>query len=448
MDNVRAMCAETLNCLAGLSLFGGIRSSPIIKALERLMSLIEGAQAAPRQFIEGWAAFLNVFAQHNKNRTFFMYLTDLIISDENIFTLNAERGEFNNVSLLAEIARNDLKRLAVIGDFDIPMAALHITDELWQAGFEDLARVIENSVRTIGELKAKNYTLPQKTFPYGLLNTQDLTELCAHIKKHGAGSLAQHHFFYWKQGEGLVPAYNPDPVRLAGLSGYEDQRNTVIENTARFLAGNGANNVLLYGDRGTGKSATVKAVCNEYKNQGIRLVEVRKQDLSEIPVILSTLAQRGLFFVLFIDDLSFEHQNDDFTLLKALLEGGIEAKPHNVVVYATSNRRHFVREQFSDRPGITAASDDVRAFDTMQEQLSLADRFGITLVFSAPSQDEFIRIAEFLAEERQLFTGSGVDRQKFRENAIRWERWFNGRSPRTAQQYVEWAAGGEGFPWE
>jgi predicted AAA+ superfamily ATPase len=140
----------------------------------------------------------------------------------------------------------------------------------------------------------------------------------------------------------------------------------------------------------------------------------------------------------FIDDLSFESTDDSFTGLKALLEGGVERKPANVVVYATSNRRHLVKERQSDRP-----DGDVRAFDTMQEQLSLADRFGLTVVFSAPNQDEYLGIAEFLARERGIPTG-----ETFRANALRWERWFNGRSPRTAVQFVDWAAGGDGFPWE
>jgi predicted AAA+ superfamily ATPase len=162
---------------------------------------------------------------------------------------------------------------------------------------------------------------------------------------------------------------------------------------------------------------------------------------------MSALARRGLRFVIFIDDLSFEDGDSGFMALKAVLEGGVEAKPTNVAVYATSNRRHLVKEPRSGRP---AAHDDARAFDTMQEQLSLADRFGLTVIFAAPSQDEYLRVAEFLARKRRLLTNGASEAEvaAFRDNAVRWERWFNGRSPRTAVQFVDWAAGGEGFPWE
>ncbi|MDR3173248.1 MAG: ATP-binding protein, partial [Treponema sp.] len=170
--------------------------------------------------------------------------------------------------------------------------------------------------------------------------------------------------------------------------------------------------------------------------------------LSQLPAILETLAARALRFVIFIDDLSFERTDDSFTTLKALLEGGVEAKPANVVVYATSNRRHLVKERFSDRPA-AAVDGEVRAFDTMQEQFSLADRFGLTVIFTTPSQEEYLAIACFIAEKRGLLTAADEEARKaFRENALRWERWFNGRSPRTAVQYADWVAGGEGFPWE
>jgi predicted AAA+ superfamily ATPase len=275
-----------------------------------------------------------------------------------------------------------------------------------------------------------------------------LPALGNYIAGHGAGLLGQYHAFYWEDSGSLSPVRNPDPVGLSGLSGYEDQRALVVSNTRRFIEGKPANNLLLYGDRGTGKSATVKAVCNEFAPQGLRLLELRKPDLARLPAILETLASRGVRFVIFIDDLSFESTDDSFTTLKALLEGGVEAKPANVVVYATSNRRHLIKERFSDRP-VAAVDGEVRAFDTMQGQFSLADRFGLTVIFTTPSPEEYQDIACFIAEKRGLLkAGDEGARKAFRENALRWERWFNGRSPRTAVQYADWVEGGEGFPWE
>jgi predicted AAA+ superfamily ATPase len=256
----------------------------------------------------------------------------------------------------------------------------------------------------------------------------------------------------------LRPVQNPDPVRIDDLCGYEDQRSAVIANTLRFLEGRQANNLLLYGDRGTGKSATIKAIANEYANRGLRLLEVSKPDLSQLSELLDLLAGRSLKFIIFIDDLSFETADDSFRSLKALLEGGIECRPANVVVYATSNRRHLVKERLADRPTTeAAASGDMRAFDTMQEQFSLADRFGLTVVYTAPGQEDYLRIAEYIAERRGLLSTATPEQERgrFRENALKWERWFNGRSPRTAVQYVDWVSGTGGktnaeikFPWD
>jgi predicted AAA+ superfamily ATPase len=289
-----------------------------------------------------------------------------------------------------------------------------------------------------------------------------LPELAEYIHRRGAGELGLYNFFYWVSGKSsdtgtagkLRPVLHPDPIRIADLSGYEDQRSVVVANTLRFSEGKSANNMLFYGDRGTGKSATVKAVCAEYAARGLRLVEIHKRDLQELPELLELLSSRALRFIVFIDDLSFESADDSFTTLKALLEGGIESRPSNMVVYATSNRRHLVKERFADRPTTAMAAEaastgDVRVFDTMQEQFSLADRFGVTVVFTSPTQDEYLTIACFVAARRGLLSGAGEeDLKKLRDNALRWERWFNGRSPRTAVQYVDWFAGGADFPWE
>ncbi|MDR2509115.1 MAG: ATP-binding protein [Spirochaetaceae bacterium] len=447
MTNEKDICSETLSYLSGVSVFSKIRASPVLKEFEALLTTIEEYTDKPRALISAWASFTSTLAEHNRGRTFFMYVVDLMIADENAFTLQAERGEVNTASLAFSMAENDLKRISMVADFDLPMLAIYISDMLWKAKCDDGARLVDFGVRTIGKLREHNHLLIQKEKPYALFEAPNAMVFADYIKNTGAGLFGKHNFFYWKRGAGLKPALNPDRVRLSELSGYEDERRVIIDNTERFLSGASANNLLLYGDRGTGKSAAVKAVCNEYRERGIRLIELRKCDLDEIPELMEKLSCRGLFFVLFIDDLSFEKQDDDFTMLKAMLEGGSDVKPNNVVVYATSNRRHFVKESFSDRPNLEQLSNgDVRAFDTMQEQLSLADRFGITILFSAPSQEEFVRIAEFIAERRSLFPCN--DREKFKKNALVWERWFNGRSPRTAHQFVEWVASGVRFPWE
>lgn len=234
----------------------------------------------------------------------------------------------------------------------------------------------------------------------------------------------------------FVGVGSPDPVRFSDLVSYELEREEVIRNTLHFLDGRPANNILLYGDRGTGKSSTVKALANEYHDRGLRIIEVPKSLLADFPLIIRRLAGRSLKFILFIDDLSFEDNDEDFTALKAMLEGGLETKPGNVLIYATSNRKHLVRERFSDRAGLASgnADDEVRAADTMQEKLSLADRFGMTVVFSSPDRKTYLEIVEGIAKKR----GLEVDREYLHREAMKWELQYNGRSPRTARQFVDW----------
>lgn len=244
----------------------------------------------------------------------------------------------------------------------------------------------------------------------------------------GYGVFAEYHMFTIQQ-EDLTPVKNPDPQTLAELTGYEREREELLINTKALLKGLPANNILLYGDAGTGKSSTVKAVVNEYRDKGLRLVEVGKNQLYQIPKLMDTLAENPLKFILFIDDLSFPANDEDFTTLKAILEGNVSARPSNIVVYATSNRRHMVQERFSDRQG-----DDLHLGDTLEEQSSLAARFGLTITFLKPDKDLYIRIVLEAAKELALQTPQEELKQKAEAHAIR----HGGRSPRTARQFVEY----------
>ncbi|AEJ18799.1 ATP-binding protein [Gracilinema caldarium] len=468
--------SQWLLSLDSLTFFRGIHQHRLIQKLqqlcESLIPLLEKhdhgtktveplSLAQKRSLVQIWAELLETLVSITKvihltsyqNLDLYTILADLVLQDENVLTLALERHPVQQLSLeLATLAQADLDRL-----YDLAGLSLKdLTDTV--AFFAGPALTSpQNLFITHNDSREPHRVLPAHT-PW----SSRITELGDFIRTHGAGILGQHHAFIWKQWKqsshkgpsqySLYPVLHEDPIALDDLSGYEEQRSVVIENTRRFVEGKSANNMLLYGDRGTGKSATVKAVCRAFADRGLKLIEVRKRDLMHFEEIAETLSGRGLTFVLFIDDLSFEATDDTFTGLKALLEGGLERRPANVVIYATSNRRHLVKEHFADRPTAAQAAEalttgDVRAFDTMQEQLSLADRFGVTVVFTAPNQEEYLAIAEAIAERRGLLTTES-DRERFRQNALRWEKWFNGRSPRTAQQYVDWLAGGELFPWE
>ncbi len=255
--------------------------------------------------------------------------------------------------------------------------------------------------------------------------------LAGHYSKYGCGILARYEAYKW-QDETLTGIHRPDPVTLSDLVGYGKVREEIISNTEQFLHGHPANNILLYGDRGTGKSSTVKALLHEYGARGLRLVELSKHALAGFPRLMSRLWDRNHRYIIFIDDLSFEENETQYKDFKALLEGGLEARPQNVLVYATSNRRHLVRETFADRSR-DVSGDEVRAMDSVQEKLSLADRFGITVIFPTPDQALFIEIVSGLARQR----GLTVSPEELRRRALHWSSWHNGRSPRAARQFID-----------
>ena len=247
------------------------------------------------------------------------------------------------------------------------------------------------------------------------------------VGKKGYGMFAKHHVFTVETGQ-LVPVKYPDPQRLSELPGYEKEREKVIANTKALLAGMPANNVLLYGDAGTGKSSAVKAIANEFAPEGLRLVEVKKNQLYQIPDLMDKLAANPLKFILFIDDLSFTANDDNFAALKAILEGSVGGRAKNIAVYATSNRRHLIKETLTDRTG-----DDIHEADTRQELMSLSARFGLTVTFQRPEKARFENILAELAKQHGIDMPMDQLLVKAEAFAIR----AGGRSPRVAKQFIE-----------
>ena len=247
------------------------------------------------------------------------------------------------------------------------------------------------------------------------------------VGKKGYGMFAKHHVFTVENGQ-LVPVKYPDPQRLSELPGYEKEREKVIANTKALLAGMPANNVLLYGDAGTGKSSAVKAIANEFEPEGLRLVEVKKNQLYQIPDLMDKLAANPLKFILFIDDLSFTANDDNFAALKAILEGSVGGRAKNIAVYATSNRRHLIKETLTDRTG-----DDIHEADTRQELMSLSARFGLTVTFQRPEKARFENILAELAKQHGIDMPMDQLLVKAEAFAIR----AGGRSPRVAKQFIE-----------
>lgn len=247
------------------------------------------------------------------------------------------------------------------------------------------------------------------------------------IPTKGYGIFAKYHVFLADEN-GLIPVRRPDPQQLDKLYGYEAERKKVLLNTTALAEGRPANNVLLYGDAGTGKSSTVKAVANAFKDKGVRLIEVKKNQLYLLPGIMDRLEGDPLKYIIFIDDLSFSSNDSDFAALKAILEGSVGSRGKNIAVYATSNRRHLVKESMEDRRG-----DDIHLSDTLQEMQSLSARFGLTVTFIRPEKELYSEIVAALAKEYGVYMDERTLMVKAEAHAIR----NGGRSPRTAKQFVE-----------
>ena len=388
--------------LRGVVVLRGILDDPVIG---RYAAMVQAAGEGTAAFVAAVAGF--EAALFDTGRCWTDYLLDAVLENNNICIRRAAAGGAG------------------------PNAEAALSSEL-----ELLGRVGENGLDALladapAELQAACAFLPRwETHPAGYAAAY--AQRRAEVGKKGYGMFARYHVFTVEDAR-LVPVRCPDPQRLSELPGYEAERAKVIANTKALLAGLPANNVLLYGDAGTGKSSTVKAIANEYAADGLRLVEVKKNQLYQIPAVMESLADNPLKFILFIDDLSFSANDDDFAALKAILEGSVGGRSHNIAVYATSNRRHLVKERMSDREG-----DDLHATDTRQELMSLSARFGLTVTFQRPDKARFEAILLELAKQYGVQMPADQLYIKGEAFAIR----AGGRSPRVAKQFIELCKGG------
>lgn len=326
------------------------------------------------------------------------YVSKLVTEDENFYikAVAAKLGTDDVIKRTVDHELSVLQTLAVL-DCNTVIEAMGYDDFLppWTNGKADVAHLFN--------MKLNN------------------------IMSTGYGIFAKYNFFRLENGV-IVPVSHPDYQTLDQLFGYERERNLIMKNTEALVNGTGANNMLLYGDAGTGKSSTIKAVAAHFADQGLRIIEVKKTQLYQIPGIMEELSLNPLKFIIFIDDLSFTGNDDNFSALKATLEGSISGTSSNVAIYATSNRRHLVKESFADRVG-----DELHQNDTLQETMSLAARFGLTITFQKPGKAEYLDIVRQLANDYGIEMDEEELFKKAEAHAIR----KNGRSPRTAKQFIE-----------
>lgn len=351
-------------------------------------------------------------------------------------------GSLVSLTLAKGGVRDQLKRELLLDDNSFARKS-------WSLPFEQMEPALVAAVgHDVAVLSSfLEHITPERLLAFGSARYPDMGELILSLPHFEMGSNFEIkdarglYDFYRQKGYGfftkasafsyrdksVLEIGSPDPVCLRDLKGYQRQKNIIIENTRLFLKGKEANNILLYGDKGTGKSSTVKAVFNEFKEEGLKLIEIGKDDLVNFHHLCELLCTSPFRFILFLDDISFSREDDSFTILKALIEGGIAKRPQNVVLYATSNRRHLVEEKFSDRQG-----DDIHVRDTIEAITSLSDRFGIEVVFESPMRDEYLSIVEALVFEKDIV----IDPKSLHILAERFALHKGGRSPRTARQFI------------
>ncbi len=360
------------------------------------------------------------------------YLTYLLIMDENPFSLTCEKVGSKDGSV-NHFAINDFHAFKELFDFDF--------SELEEALGIDCFSCITNykAIDKPELMYNQNVSEKVRTLSESLENAQSDDEFFSLVtsfyKRIGVGEFGLNKAFRLRElPDGKVefnPINNMDSVVLDDLVGYEIQKEKLIANTKAFVDGKKANNVLLFGDSGTGKSTSIKAIVNEFYADGLRMIEIYKYQFRLLSQLISQIKNRNYKFIIYMDDLSFEEDESDYKFLKAVIEGGVETKPDNILIYATSNRRHLIKETWKDRRDIEQ-DGDIHRSDTMEEKLSLANRFGVTIGYYKPSRQEFYDIVKVLAERN----GIVMDDSELRLEADRWELSHGGVSGRTAQQFI------------
>ncbi|MDD6490998.1 MAG: ATP-binding protein [Firmicutes bacterium] len=362
------------------------------------------------------------------------YLSNLLVNNENSYSRACEiRGEVEGSINRAVL--HDIVIFKEFFDYDFS----DMVETLSVSGF-DLITDYESSD---SESKVYNSRIRERICSLAVKFTRNHTPeemkatLTEFYKDYGVGKFGLHKAFRVEHNENgvqIVPILNIAHVYLDDLVGYEIPKQKLIENTEAFVEGRKANNCLLFGDAGTGKSSSIKGIANEYYEKGLRIIEVYKHQFQDLNNVIAQIKNRNYKFIIYMDDLSFEDFEIEYKYLKAVIEGGLEKKPENVLIYATSNRRHLVREKFSDKED---RRDDLHSGDTVQEKLSLVSRFGVTIFFAAPDKKEFQNIVRVLAERYHVT----MPEEELLLEANKWELAHGGLSGRTAQQFIDYLLG-------
>ena len=412
-----------------LILYRNPRRAEILDYMEELMSGDDG------HIYEAFHLLTEMAAHHGfEGNVWHDYLAYVLANHENAFSTACEvvgrvEGSVN------EMARHDIRRFRQWFKYDL--------EELDAKYGTTLFAVLKNYQSVRGQSKDYNQRVRNRilTLAKELASAEseeeflnNLTDFSQHF---GVGKFGLHKAFRIENRNGnveILPITRTEHVNLSDLVGYESQKAKLVENTEAFLKGKKANNVLLYGDAGTGKSSSIKALMNEYYEQGLRLIEVYKYQMRDLLAVIGQIKNRNYKFIIYMDDLSFEEFETEYKYMKAIIEGGMERRPDNMLIYATSNRRHLIKETFSDS---RTGDDDLHKTDSIQERLSLAARFGVSIYYGKPLKKDFQEIVRVLAARE----GLDIPEEELLMEANKWELSHGGMSGRTATQFITWLAG-------
>ena len=416
--------------IAGLLLYQDILDNEVGKTLIKLLQAIANGDRSQGNALTCLTAYGSFFkALADQNCSWEEYLIDQLLQAENPFSLQVQKLTLGDSMVTPETRLSPVLITAARQD----LASLHV---LYTCG--------QYIPQWVGQIGGKpvcwlECNISEQQHPIiNALHSQDwgelVDDLAAYYQQVGVGIFGKYRALRWQGQLWGIP--HPDRVQIDSLIGYEHQKAALIKNTGSLLAGKPALNILLYGGKGTGKSSLIKGLLNHYSDSQLRLLEVSKSATIDLPLILDRLIDLPQKFIIFIDDLSFEEDDENFKALKVVLEGSVTARPNNVVVYATSNRRHLVREYFADRPRPQDAGE-IQMWDTVQEKLSFVDRFGITLTFEPADQPKYLEIVHHLAKEAKL----SLSPPDLEYRALQWATRHNGRSGRTARQFIDYLIG-------
>ena len=364
------------------------------------------------------------------------YLTYLLVSCENPFSITCEK-EGACVGSVNQFAKSDFAIFKKLFDYDFS----EMERELGINCFSVISNY--HSIKKSERRYNKNISERVQELSAAIEKAADENEIfdlvTGFYKAYGVGKLGLNKAFrivHEENGVELVPISNTAYVDFGDLIGYELQKERLMANTEAFVQGRKANNVLLFGDSGTGKSSSIKAILNKYYPQGLRMIEIYKHQFRDLSSVIAQIKNRNYRFVIYMDDLSFEDFEVEYKYLKAVIEGGLEIQPDNILIYATSNRRHLINETWKDRNDVTI-NGGIHQSDTMQEKLSLVNRFGCTIYYGQPTHKEYFHIVEELARKNNL----EIDEATLKLEANKWEMAHGGISGRTAQQFINYLAG-------